>query len=185
MSRKMKIRIMGVQSISDWFFNIWYNFLSNRIFYWLRCHTYNKYHLVDCRTNDYKWGYMDPCTLMLYANFSLLCDFIENEHAFEIVDYSWDEEHQRIGKELKELYDWWKVGRFQEKAKIDEQIEKIHASGRISPYRTLNADGSMTINSEYFQSEAWKEYEYLRGLEEAKEDIMLFKLLNLRRNLWT
>src|SRR5258708_2352151 len=51
--------------------------------YWIRCHTYNRYHIVDCRNAWYKWGWQDVSELMLYSSFELLRRFVENEDGLE------------------------------------------------------------------------------------------------------
>lgn len=55
-------------------------FISN-CFYWLRTHTYNRYHIINIKSpnNGYKWGWIDRDHAMFYGMFHLLCDFVEKE----------------------------------------------------------------------------------------------------------
>jgi len=57
----------------------------SKALYWLRTHTYNRYHMLDMRSpvNGYSWGYSDKSYLILFANMALLRDFIEKEKGFE------------------------------------------------------------------------------------------------------
>ncbi len=43
------------------------------LFYWIRTHTYNRYHLLDLRSesNGYTWDFRYSTGMMLYANFGL------------------------------------------------------------------------------------------------------------------
>jgi hypothetical protein len=89
---------------------VW-GFFSN-LWYWLRCHTFDKYHLVDIRTPEYRWGWMDRCDGVLYACFALLVDFVEKEGGLpvESEDLLW----AAAGREAQLLYAWWKWQRAEE-----------------------------------------------------------------------
>lgn len=71
---------------------IWHHLLNYRYWritralsfaaYWLRCHTYNKYHILDLRPSDpdgYRYGYLDRDNAMFLAMFKCLTDFVELE----------------------------------------------------------------------------------------------------------
>lgn len=75
-------------------------------FYWAIRHRYfNKFHIVKMPTLEP--GYYDIDTRMLHANFALLVDYVEKEEPFDRIDWNSDPEHQRVAKEIKELYAWW------------------------------------------------------------------------------
>lgn len=95
-------------------------------FYWLRSHTINQYHLVDCRSkrNDYTWGWIDRDRLMLFACFQILVDFIEKELPNSNTDYSlggWKEAKE----EMEALYKWWTVDRNPRANSQDEDDEML------------------------------------------------------------
>src|SRR5580692_4221700 len=47
--------------------------------YWLRTHTINRYHMIDIRTPEYDWGWIDRDYAILAANFNILKEFVEKE----------------------------------------------------------------------------------------------------------
>lgn len=125
--------------------------------YWLRCHLWTRYHIIDIRTPDYRWGWIDKDQAMLLACFKLLVDYVELERCFEVIDYQWNEEYQRLGNEIKELYDWWKVKRFQDEKEVDKM------------WRTSSLD----------------DWHFAREMLNLKENLMLGRLIAIRETLWT
>lgn len=130
------------------------------LYHWVRCHTWNRYHLIDIRGDgDYDWGWIDRCEAMKLACFKLLRDFVDNEDPRcgyrTMADYEYEGmgEHERReiqeqldnDAEVRTLYDWWVYAR-----KHDWE------SGRFT-------------------------YRYL----EEKDDEMLDRLMKVRKTLWT
>lgn len=74
--------------------------------YWLRTHTYNRYHIVDIRQPknspdeySYRWGYIDDSRAIVLANFTILCNFVENEF---MPQYWWEyDEKKKIVRRVK------------------------------------------------------------------------------------
>jgi len=95
----------------------------DNVFYYIRCNTYNKYHLLDLRQPkggyyDYRWGWCDVVNKMIFANFNLLVEFVEKErggckaaekHIAELktLEDVPSDQIKSMEKEL-ELYRWWK-----------------------------------------------------------------------------
>lgn len=97
--------------------------------YWFRCNHYfgwNKYHLIDCRNNDWKWGWRDQDERMLCGSFKCLEIFIEEEKGLEHFDWS---ERKEIKQEIEFLYDWWKFKFDLERDSVYENYshEKVEA----------------------------------------------------------
>ena len=135
-------------------FNKTKRFITN-LFYYIRTHTYNKYHLIDIRSKEYKWGWIDQDHRIFLACFKCLEEFVEKENPFEVTDYYNDKHHPesaQAGDEIKLLYHWWKEGRFVE--------ELEHKKNKNKP------------DWDYF------------GIYE-RETEMLIRLINIRRYLWT
>ena len=102
---------------------LWYRYIRNPIknaWYWFRCHTYTRYHMLDMRdkANGYSWGWYDRSELLIYANFAVLRDFIEKEQPFSLPYkplplngdecYNADvEDWNKANQELYYLYIWW------------------------------------------------------------------------------
>jgi len=132
--------------------------------YWLRCHTWTSYHIIDIRGQDgYHWGWIDRDHAMYLACFKLLVDYVEHEdprcglvdiRAKETVD-EWDREalecQYEREKEIRALYDWWTKER-----KLDQDA---HAA---KPYDHERQDRL-----------------------DAKDDEMLERLMKIRKALWT
>src|SRR3990167_9471713 len=87
--KKLKRLFYGLEYIYD---DIYY--YVKRVWYWIRCHTYNRYHIIDIRCKDYKWGWIDQDHKMFLACFKCLEDYVEGEKCFETIDFEWDEEHR-------------------------------------------------------------------------------------------
>ena len=137
------------------------------LWYWFRCHTYTRYHVLDLRSKEYgyKWGYGDPVEMVLIANFRILQNFVEKEHpdigSMEVKDHAdhdsqWMEliESQvKDEKEIRFLYDWWMITRPQ-----------LVASLRKAERR---------------------QYSELSDEIDRQDDEMLVRLMAVRRRLWT
>ena len=124
----------------------------SKALYWLRAHTYNRYHMLDMRSkeNDYTWGWHDRSSLILFANMALLRDFIEKEHAFDC-HVCWDsadevkakgqedlygmeenyDAHAAAKKEMLEIYEWWTKGRPAAHKKEDELLTAAYSDPLI------------------------------------------------------
>lgn len=98
--------------------------------YWIRTHTYNRYHIINLSGEDgYDWGYIDTDSAMLIACFKLLRDFVENEDpgvgTYTLDDYgpfNFDGEKAQVERqierdaEVRALYNWWCFDRIAEQA---------------------------------------------------------------------
>ncbi len=86
-----------------------------------------------------KGQWYDRDTLLLYAAFQVLVDFIEQERPDEIVNWEHDELHRNAWNELSQLYRWWKEERPQRRDPMDDV-----ASPPQEEYRFLEG-GQMTF----------------------------------------
>lgn len=87
----------------------------DNLWYWVRAHTYNRYHIVDtsrqAQYTGYEWGWQDVDQLMLYSLFELFMRHVERERGLEnlqfqaLADPSPMREH--VLREAQELYHWW------------------------------------------------------------------------------
>jgi hypothetical protein len=127
------------------------------MFYWIRTHTYNKYHMIDLRCPtwglEYNWGWIDRCEALLIANFQILKEFVEKEEPFKHGDWSTSLEHQNAEKEIKELYNWW----------VKERVKEHEVSLKL------------------IGKKRWS----IRKKLEKKDDKMLLRLIKIREYLWT
>ena len=157
-----------------WIEGLWRDIWGWRPLYWLRCHTFTKYHIIDIRgQDDYKWGWIDRDHAMYLACFKLLTEFVELEDPTvgqrSMEDYRGDLTQQEFDDfykptvapqlerevEVRALYDWWKTTRKQE-------WDACYASSNLK--------------------ETW--WEEFTRLEEKDEE-MLMRLMKVRRTLWT
>jgi hypothetical protein len=81
------------------------------MYWWVRYHTVNRYHVIDIgsKENGWTYGYSDTRELMLYAMFSLLVDFVEGEA--DTVCWDWNDTVLSVKIEMDLLYNWWKYER--------------------------------------------------------------------------
>lgn len=82
----------------------------SQIAYWLKSHTYRRYHIIDIRSghyNNYRYGWIDSDYKILLSNFKILCDFMEKEKPGENVNWYSDDALIIAWEELEDLYCWW------------------------------------------------------------------------------
>lgn len=142
----------------------WSSLSPKNWWYFIRCHTYTRYHLIDCRSkeNDYSWGYQDVDGLMFYTCFNLLKTFVEKEKPFEYIDYDSCDADRLLKQEIVLLYNWWcKGGRAEE-----------HRLFKLS-YNNCPAKHLATHMHAYLQC------------EDDRDDEMFDRLMKIRRCLWT
>lgn len=157
-------------------------FRIDRVIYFIRCHTFNKYHLLDLRQpkwgyQQYKWGYSDIVQRMIYANFNLLVEYIEKEYdgAESIEKFITDLKGEKdvppgqiqgLEKAL-ELYKWWKYVLPEMQKEYDAAVHEA-VKDRKSPDRDkLN--------------KTWEMEENIENTIDAK----LKELIDIRRGMWT
>lgn len=90
-------------------------------FYKVESLTWNRQHLIDIRpkngeSDNYRYGYLDTCEKILYANMNLLSDFVENSGIHETMKYLAEDYGDGDRKALErleayekalEIYEWW------------------------------------------------------------------------------
>jgi hypothetical protein len=168
--------------------------------YWLRCHTFTKYHIVDIRGQDgYKWGWIDRSHAMYLACFTLLVDFVEKEdptiglrteadYRGDTSDGDWkfhkpSIDHQLANEqEVRALYDWWKTGRKAERDACDAIIDGLDLSFEKM---FVKPDDSGLYTFQPCTDARWTRWTAEHDRLEAKDEEMLMRLMKVRRCLWT
>ena len=96
--------------------------VPNRMYWWIRHRTTNRYHVLKYRNLTPGWHDVD--TRILHACFDLFCDFVEQEKGLENLKFQidWDgvdtrypdprspeqiQDAKDTYETAKELYDWW------------------------------------------------------------------------------
>jgi len=172
------------------------------IWNWIRYHTYNRYHMLDLRTKKYRYGWMDQDWRMFHACFNCLVEFVEKEDGLGMLEYqieAWQndknctpEEQEKLAKEAKELfeevkclYEWWKEGREKEENEIDHLCDGIDMSIKFLENPDLPEGCVEWDNSHYRDNPVF--LEYCRRHDEFKnnDDVMLDRLMKVRKYLWT
>ena len=158
--------------------------------YWLRCHTFTKYHMVDCRTPTYRWGWIDRSEMLLYANFNILVEFIELEKPDKFIDWRSDPEHSHAWDEMMYLYTWWKHERQAELNAMslilnevqhqdwDDMFESIPQEENGEKYWTMKPLSKK-------QEEMYDRYGAEEQRLEKKDQDNLHRLIEIRKYLWT
>lgn len=183
-------------TIKRWLDNAWY---------WLRAHTVHRYHLLDLRDrgegHGYTWGWIDRDWLMYLACFKCLTEYVEKEdptvglggmEEYPEPEGGWSEEDRqaieaqvRIGREIRELYEWWTKERKKERVDLDAMLKDVHSTMLTEP--TDNGYHRVTgfaynVPDGQSRLEAWSTRE---AELDAKDDAQLLRLINIRRYLWT
>jgi len=116
---------------------------------------------------------------MFEAVFALLCEFVENNKAWDVVDWDFDLPHATAWKEMMELVHWYK----EIYPNREKEFEKQRPEPRISMDRFMNdkyrEDLDVVAYRKYLD-DLMKEEE--RWREEDEE--MLVRAIKLRPFLW-
>lgn len=166
MKKKYPVRFFLSRALPRWWARAT-RVLWETPWYWLRTHTYNRYHILDLRNkvDGYDWGWIDADAQILYACFNILVSFVEKESP-EVglaktpeefwPDHEWQEgereslqRHIEREQEVRAIYDWWVTERKKEK----DESEK----GDFEKQAELS----------------------------DKDNEMLIRLMKVRRSLWT
>jgi len=144
--------------------------------YWLRCHLWDRYHLVDCgyeNPTGYRWGWNDVDTLMLYAAFELLRRFIENEDGLEELRY----QHMAARETPDEWFSGAKDPAGEKQASIDE---RLHAYNEIKDLWQWWTKDRTLRHASIASDSGWNTDELY-----DQDTEMLCRLARVRGYLWT
>lgn len=156
--------------------------------YWLRTHTYNRYHILDLRRAElenpdgYRWGWTDRCYSLMLANFLVLRDFVEQEKPWSLSDYIAKLEangdpngelpslrkQQADYEECMLLYRWWVKDRFDEYREFEQR--------EVETFERFKKTGDESDREAWFAADLAKE---------KRNNEMLHRLIALRGYLWT
>lgn len=150
--------------------------------YWIRCHTYNKYHMLDLRQPkknplSYRFGRIDSDTKMVYAVFNIINIFVADELPHAYIPSEEDvarDPHLIIQRnnylEVKAIHYWWNVQRIRE----EEAEQKLLYAWSLS--RKVDAPETKQL---------WDELGKMEAANKEKLDEMLLKAVKVRGCLWT
>lgn len=146
-------------------------------FYWLRTHTVDRYHMVDCgrqhKLTGYRWGWQDVDHLMLLALFELLCRFIENEDGLANLQFQVEAIRQEALKAADEPETFKAlVANAKEADRVYKEVALLHAWWTVlRPLQHKLARQS-------------RDYNIDRELDET-DTKMMTRLIQIRQSLWT
>jgi hypothetical protein len=171
---------------SHWKFRVWRFFARSKkipgnIWWWVRYHTTDRYHILDLRHKGYPYGWRDVPEKMEMALFALLVDFVEKEKGFEgHVDWDYNREVRAVRAKAMELHEWWTRGQHRE----DEFLALITRDAP-SPMEFVDIPGSDCSEMVLSDHPRWGVYTDYRERFEAKRERMMTLLLSIRKYLWT
>jgi hypothetical protein len=153
--------------------------------YWLRTHTYNRYHIINISgQGGYKWGWVDRDHAMFLACFTILDEFMTTEYP-GYVDWKADPETRKVNTELHLLHFWWKHQRQREQ---DEVYALHHNMWEWARKQRKAAEDTVDFNAQFstmddhpMREEYWNMYEWL----EKRDQEMLKRLIAVREWMWT
>lgn len=162
---------------------LWYvaKWVKDFAWYPIIYRTTRRYHILDLRDagNGYDIGWHDSDSQILQANFLILKNFVEKEQPFKYIDWDYNDDYSKLGKEIKDLYVWWTVERAKEHAELAAEWDK----------RDLSYHFESSENGVYKRM-VWTgddTKDLLKAEEELheKDTEMLIRLMKIRRSLWT
>jgi len=170
--------------------------------YWLRYRFHPRYRFHVVKTGLAP-NYYDCDTLMLHACMALLCQHVEDQGGADQLE-KWTAELREPGSEghgpreavesqadrqseVLTIYRWWKVQKPAEQKRSEELLHELYGKrSRVSWKPTDNPSLSEMVFEEFEGDEIAKEQEY-RALEKKIDDdeqMMLHRLIDIRRSLW-
>jgi hypothetical protein len=184
MQKEYPIRYFFSETLPSWFRTNIRNPVSNA-WYWVKCHVLpsHRYHILDLRqpknddVGNYKWGWIDSDTKILYALFNILNTFVKNEvpnyycpseEEVQTDPYLLQQRNNYL--EIKSIHYWWNVERLRQNKYYAELLDKW-------------SDARGTKDSSEHQ--LWDELKKIEAAQEAKEEEMIGRLIKIRRSLWT
>ena len=177
------VRYFFAETLTDFImYRIWLKISTpvSRAWYWLKCHTLPSYrfHFLDLRQPDWRYGWCDVPEKMLYAMFNLLKEYLDEEPYDLTESYTREaiaadpalRRQQEALDEARMLHQWWIVGRCEEQQTISEMRTKWYDSSKNNhPDREI----------------MWKTLRQMEDSFEEKTDEMIARLMKIRRTLWT
>jgi hypothetical protein len=160
---------------------LWQRYVKDT-WYWIRCHTYTKYHMLDLRQPkkdplSYRFGWIDSDTQIVYALFCILNNFVAEElpHAFIPSEEDVAKEPHLLSQrnnylEVKAIHYWWNVQRLRE-AEAEQKL--LH---EWSDSRKTNGPATQQL---------WADLNKMENANKDKLDEMLIRLVKVRGCLWT
>lgn len=144
------------QRVGDWF---------RDAKWWVRYHTTHRHHLIDLRSqhHDYKYGWLDADSKLLYATMRIFCDFFEKEFVLGSVVWQSDEDEK-----IREIYMWWTETRPEmerTKRKLTEDWDKTPAGPHKEALLT--------------------ELQNIDDLMDQEDQAALLWIVKTRHSLWT
>ena len=142
----------------------------------------HKYHII--RT-DLEPGYHDPVEQIPHAIFSIFVEYFETD--VPKIDWNATEEHAKVYKEMKEIYDWWKADYpYRDKFTVD-----LKPMPKYPKY--LEDDTEKNTNRKSFKLhrktspehlEIFKQIEQEEERWEQKLNEMCCRIIKIRQYLW-
>jgi hypothetical protein len=176
--------------------SLWRKLWSWKPFYWLRCHTFTKYHMIDCRNDyydaggGYTWGWHDRTEILLIANFNILAEFIELEHPNKFINWESDDDHSHAWSEMNDLYNWWKNGRRAERTALYAILNEIPYNDFEDMFEPApdESGGEKYWRMKPFSNQQQDMYDRYHKEEtrlEQKDQDNLHRLIEIRGYMWT
>lgn len=157
--------------------------------YWFRTHTYNKYHLIDCRCphNGYSWGWFDRSEIMVFAMMAILKEYVEKE-SYQI-DWDSDPHHAEAKKEMDTILEWWNRGRKEEHDAYDALLHKAYGFKDCTVFEPCEDNPHLhrmrfTREDPEWRADCDRCHEAEQALEKKDEDMMI-RLVKIRGYLWS
>ena len=139
--------------------------MPNKLLWWVRHRTTNRYHVLDLRTRQYR------------------VFFVEEEQAFDeehaIVDWDYDERQRSVRGKALELYEWWTKGQYREQeflACITQDLD--------DPFDFVSIPGTDLSEMVFTEHPRWDQYRYWSERLGAKRKRMFQLLVDIREYLW-
>ena len=165
-----------------------------QFWYWIRSHTYRRYHILDLRQphtdsdDDYRWGWADPDSQMLFAVWNIFVSHVDQINASKF-NYGTSEEslnalRTRIKEEedcsnsqleylleAKALYQYWT---------IDRKVNSKKKTSLLRDWHTHRQEDKKSGNKE-----RWNALRKFEADFDTEEEEMMIRLMKIRRNLWS
>ena len=122
---------------------------------------------------------------MLFAVMAMMVSFVEEERAFEVINWDSDDEHREAVKDLREIYLWWTHDRKIEHDEHERLADDAYKGFQTSYVSLSNGVLGMVINETVEQKKERDDVQEAENRLDQKDTDMMIRLIKVREAMWT
>lgn len=192
------VRYFLSETFPLWWYRTFIRPISN-LKYWIRCHTYNRYHILDLRqpktntNDDYRWGWIDDDTRLVFACFSVLVKHVDIRNKSDSETMSIEKEIKFLQADIKKTTSQDTIEGLQRQINCLTEMKALYHYWTVARKEQLREQERLLQDWAKHRAQDKKNNDKTRwhAMNKAEEDFyeieeeMLIRLMKIRRGLWT